>query len=665
MQNKEKIGGYLLTFTALYEPDMGVEFAQFPSKEYTDTYRTDVLYYAISKDGKKYEPLNNKKAVMFPSGCIKLGSPSLFRKADGSYGLIADTDESTSEVIIFDSDDLLYFKNQRTVSLRSDNKPVIAPAAFCSGDEYEIFFFDEEGNSFVTKTADFCDFSEPVKTEYEKETLNAEIPEFAVEDEASVFELTEEEYERIIRKYGKLSSVAVENCDIEAKENEEVKLPETVNVVYSDGSKTPMKVKWDAKNLDLTSLSAGEYTVNGKITAISEYNSPLADCRADPYAVYDEENDVYYFTGSNMNENSACGGGAYTSIMIRRSKTINGITDAEEFDIWCDGETPDGTKVTGWYWAPEIHKIGGKWRIIALATVTEKGEEKGHGRQCIFTCNGDDLTKAENWEYTGYIHDTPDGQSVGSFDTTYFEYGGKSYYMTPKWASLWITTVDPENPLYPTSPLVQISVADKAFETNIGPGKCGWGNMKNGKIGQAIEEASSILIHGGKIFNVYAGCTIDMMYCVCAIYADLDSDLLDPKSWKKYPYPLLATQDLTKTVKKADYSKTDGTTKVTGSGDSGLLPEALGEYVGIFGPGHNSFTVDEAGNPVIIYHARDWSDEYPGAVGPDKYGLVDPGRHAYAKPVIFNYEGYPVCNLTPEEYLKDELRDVTVKITVK
>ena len=47
----EPIGGYLAIYPALYEPDMGVEYAQFPSKEYTDTYRTDVLYCAISKDG--------------------------------------------------------------------------------------------------------------------------------------------------------------------------------------------------------------------------------------------------------------------------------------------------------------------------------------------------------------------------------------------------------------------------------------------------------------------------------------------------------------------------------------------------------------------------------------------------------------------------------------
>lgn len=79
-----------------------------------------------------------------------------------------------------------------------------------------------------------------------------------------------------------------------------------------------------------------------------------------------------------------------------------------------------------------------------------------------------------------------------------------------------------------------------------------------------------------------------------------------------------------------------------------MLSGSEGSYSGTFGPGHNSFTVDNNGNWVIIYHARDWEDSYPGATGSDKYGLVDPGRHAYAKPVVFNYEGFLVCNLTCE-----------------
>lgn len=657
--------GYLAVYPALYEPDMGVEFAQFPSKEYTSTYRTDVLFYGISGDGKKFEPLNHNKAVMSPQGCIRLQSPSLFRRHGGGYGLAAATDEEPSGIVVFDSDDLLYYRNQRIIKLSDRGITVKRPTVESSGLSYKIFWEDGSGKSYVTVTDDFEEFSEPVEAEYKREYVNASLPDYAAVSEAAVFPLTAEEYGRIIKKYGRLYSVAVEAEDIAISAGEEVVLPERVDVVYSDGSRMPMGVRWDLRGLDPGRLAPGEYIVKGTVTATGEYNSPIARFRADPYAVYDEERKVYYFTGSNMNENSANGGGAYQSIVIRRARSINGITYAEEFEVWRDTTLEDGTRVTGWYWAPEIHKINGKWRIIALASVKQPLEFDGVGRQCIFTCNGDDLTDPGSWEYTGFIHDTQDGQSVGSFDTTYFEYGGQSYYVTPKWSSIWITPVDPENLLFPTGPLVRLSTADRAYETNNGSGKAGYNNMSGGRIGQAIQEASSVLIHGDKIFIAYAGCTIDMMYCVCLLYAELESDLLNPDSWRKYPYPILGTQDITETVKKADYTAADGTKNVTGHGDSGLSEGSEGEYRGTFGPGHNSFTVDENGNPVIIYHARDWDDVYPGAVGPDKYGLVDPGRHAYARPMIFNYEGFPVCNLTPEEYLAQSLRVAEIKITVR
>ncbi len=663
--SKVQVGGYLAVYPALYEPNMGAEFAQFPSKEYTDTYRTDVLFYGISKDGKVFEPLNNNKAVMSPKGCEKLASPNIFRKHGGGYGLIASLDDNSSKIILLDSDDLLYFTNQRIVDLNDQGIAVKSVFVERSGLKYKIYWEGGDGKSYVTTTSSFEKFSEPTETDYVKKTVNAELPDYAKADEAAVFELTPDEYDRIVKKYGRLHSVSVEVSDISVKSGEDVALPDIVNVVYSDGSKTPMGVEWDTSGTDLENLTVGEYTVKGTVTATAGYNSPLASCRADPFAVYDEEKGVYYFTGSNMNERSASGGGAYSSIVIRQADSINGITDAEEFDIWTDTTLENGTKITGWYWAPEIHKIGGKWRIIALATVTLPFEENGGWRQCIFTCNGDDLTDKNNWEYTGYIHEGTNGESVGAFDTTYFEWNGQSYYVTPKNSSIWITTVDPERPLYPTGPVVRLSAADRAYETNNGSGKAGYNNMGDGKTGQAIQEASSVLIHGDKIFIAYAGCTIDMMYCVCILYADINSDLMNPDSWQKYPYPILGTQDLTTTLKQADYFATDGTKEVTGHGDSGLIEGAEGKYKGTFGPGHNSFTVDENGNPVIIYHARDWDDEYPGATGSNKYGLVDPGRHAYARPVIFNYEGFPVCNLTAEEYLADSLREVEIKITVK
>lgn len=525
-------GGYLATYVAKYEPNLGAEFAQYPSKEYTDTYRTDVLYYGLSKDGKEYTALNNNKAILSPAGCTKLGSPSLFRKADGTYGLIAAVDNTTDRIIVFYSDDLLYFYNQNIRKLNNDGIVVMNPTVkYTEGTSlYDIFWEGGDGKSYVTATEDFESFSEPVETSYEKASVNAALPDYASAEEASVFELTQEEYDRVSKKYDKLRSVAVDVNDIQIKPGEEAVLPDKVDVVYSDGSKTPMGIEWKTNGLNLKNLAVGEYTVTGEIQATTEYNSPLALYRADPYAIYDEEKGVYYFTGSDMNEKSASGGGAYDAVVLRQAETLNDIADAEEIEIWRNETSEDGTKVTGWFWAPELHKIGDKWRIIVQGQVTEPGESKSSTRQCIFSCNGDDLMNADNWE--------------------------------------------------------------------------------------------------------------------------------------KYPFPILSTPDLTTTVKKADYSLTDGTDKVTGHGDSGLLPEGEGEYIGTFGPGHNSFTIDENGNPVIVYHARDWEDSYPGATGDAKYGLVDPGRHAYAKHVVFNYEGFPVCNLSPEEYLASSLRTVIVKISV-
>ena len=101
---------------------------------------------------------------------------------------------------------------------------------------------------------------------------------------------------------------------------------------------------------------------------------------------------MYYLTGSNLNEKSAAGGGAYNTIVLRKSDTINGLTDAEEVDIRKNKtiQVSDSRKdaITEWYWAPELHRIAGKWRLIAMATVksTEDGKVLNDGgAQCIFT----------------------------------------------------------------------------------------------------------------------------------------------------------------------------------------------------------------------------------------------------------------------------------------
>ena len=71
---------------------------------------------------------------------------------------------------------------------------------------------------------------------------------------------------------------------------------------------------------------------------------------------------------------------------------------------------------------------------------------------------------------------------------------------------------------------------------------------------------------------------------------------------------------------------------------------------GEVGPGHNSFTVDELGNPLIVYHSRTVNDtSLPGEA--TDAGLFDPRSHARAAPVHWNVAGMPVFAMTADEQL--------------
>ncbi|MBE5928688.1 MAG: hypothetical protein E7267_04880 [Lachnospiraceae bacterium] len=663
MDKKEAVsemGGYLATYIAAYEPDAGVEFACHPSGIYTDNYRTDVLYYAISTDGKNYTALNHNKPVFYPKDRYKLGSPSIFRKADGTYGLVAAVDNATNQIIVCDSDDMIFYENERIITLNSDDIAVTHPTVKYNETTslYEVYWEGGDGKSYVQTTKDFSSFSDRVTVDYMKDEFVGELPSYAVKDEAASFAITKDEYTRLMNKYGEVKSVSVAGLDdINVKPGEKVTLPENADVVYSDGSTSNMGVTWDSDSItfDMNNPAEGTYTVKGKIN-YTDYDGSetFVRFRADPDIEYDEINQVYYMTGSNMNENSANGGGAYNSIVLRQADTIEGLADAEEVEIWTDNlSSPDYPHVHAWYWAPEIHYIGGYWRVISLGMVQRYEGASDEWQQCIFTCYGDDVMDPNNWEFDGYIGTSTDNKALGTFDTTYFEYDGQGYYVSPckdpsiHWlnvVNMSIVTVDTDNLLQPTSELVELSRCDRAFEYNIG-----WG-MSEGNDGYPVEEGPAVFIHEDKIFISYAGATVDTHYCTCILYADLDSDFMDPASWKKYPYPLLATQDFTGTVKEGVFT-------------GGAFEE--GEYEGYFGPGHCNFTIDENGNLVISYHARIWGESFPGATGDTKYGTVDPGRHAFINHVHFGADGFPIFNMTSEQILASSLRDVEITVNVK
>ena len=184
-----------------------------------------------------------------------------------------------------------------------------------------------------------------------------------------------------------------------------------------------------------------------------------------------------------------------------------------------------------------------------------------------------------------------------SLDMTYFEAAGKSYVIwaqhnEEKISCLYLGEVHPAEPWKLISMPMLLTKPEYDWE----------------KVRYAVNEGPAVLQHDGRIFVCFSASGTGPEYCVGVLEADLTSNLLSPSSWKKQDKPLLTSEDLTD------------------------------EY----GSGHNSFTKDENGNDVFVYHAR--SKEcflgICGYAGNDP--LYDPCRHARLHTVTWAADGMPV-----------------------
>ena len=132
----------------------------------------------------------------------------------------------------------------------------------------------------------------------------------------------------------------VKNLEVTANVGTEPKLPEKVAVELENGIQTELNVVWENLHTHQFDL-AGEYKVQGKLELL-KYPNPLVEQRADPF-IYKHTDGYYYFTGSYPE---------YDRIVLRRSKTIKGLKDAEEAVLW---RKPDKSIMSKHIWAPDGH----------------------------------------------------------------------------------------------------------------------------------------------------------------------------------------------------------------------------------------------------------------------------------------------------------------------
>ena len=312
-----------------------------------------------------------------------------------------------------------------------------------------------------------------------------------------------------------------------------------------------------------------------KVQTQTLYNKPWILQRADPY-IYRHTDGNYYFTASVPE---------YDRIFIRKSNTLEGIADSEETILWRKHEKgPMSYHV----WAPEIHYLNGKWYIYFAGG---EAEDIWRIRPYVLECADEDPV-AGTWIERGRMQCAEEDEfsfRAFSLDATVFENKGKYYYV---WAekigvgklisNLYIAEM--ESPYKLKTVQVLLTTPDYNWE----------------RVGFWVNEGPSVIKKNGRIYLTYSASETGIHYCMGMLTISEEEDILDPRAWQKERYPVLQS-----------------------------VPEK-----GIFGPGHNSFTVDPDGNDICVYHAR-ISKEIKGNP------LYDPNRHTMLMKMEWDNKGYP------------------------
>lgn len=308
---------------------------------------------------------------------------------------------------------------------------------------------------------------------------------------------------------------------------------------------------------------------------MKEYQNPLIPQRADPFLMRHTDG-TYYFTASVPE---------YDRIELRAAKTVEELAAAPTKDIW---QKHDSGMMSQHIWAPELHYVMGGWYLYFAASRTDAIWEL---RPYVLHCIGNDPMN-DPWEECGQMQAAegdPYSFTDFSLDATVFEHGGRWYYI---WAekvgsqhgisNLYIAEM--ESPVKLKTVQVLLTTPDYDWE----------------RVGFWVNEGPAVLKRNGRIFVTFSASATGACYCMGLLTADQSADLLDPRSWRKERFPVLCTD-----AKK-----------------------------GIYGPGHNSFSVAEDGSDLLVYHAR----PYEEIVGDPLY---DPNRHAMIKPLLWKEDGTP------------------------
>ena len=301
-------------------------------------------------------------------------------------------------------------------------------------------------------------------------------------------------------------------------------------------------------------------------------SNPLVRQRADAQ-IFRDSDGSYYMTGSVPE---------YDRLMLRRARTLAGLASAEERVLW--RHLAKGP-LSGFIWAPELHRIDGRWIMYFAAGPSGGGEDVFRIRTHAIACDGADPMTGK-WSVLGQFQAPWDSFNL---DSTIFVHRGTRYFL---WAQ-HEPGIDTNSNLYLAPLATPLTLARKPARLSVPT--LDWEIQ-----GFKVNEGPAVLNRNGRLFLTYSASATDARYALGMLTADEDADIMSPASWTKSPTPVFVTSPVTQ----------------------------------VYGPGHNSFTVDEQGRDVLVYHARD----YEKITGDPLY---DPNRHTRVQRIYYRTDGTP------------------------
>ena len=262
--------------------------------------------------------------------------------------------------------------------------------------------------------------------------------------------------------------------------------------------------------------------------------NPVHNGGADPWVIRDGDDYYYCFSGGN-------------GVRVAQIDGLHAISQDNYSQVY---SAPAGTMWSAEYWAPELHKINGKWYIYVAA---DDGDNYNH-RMYVLECMGDKPT--DNFKMVGKITDSTDKWAI---DGTVLQYNDELYFVWSGWEgdentaqNLYIAHMS--DPCTIDSERVMISKPDTKWERM---GGRPW-----------INEGPTALVKDDGVHIIYSGSgSWSDWYCLGRL-TFTGGDILNADNWIK--------------TEATVFQKTDK----------------------VFGPGHASFTTAADGTTWIIYHAN-------------------------------------------------------------